>query len=48
MEKCEIVLYADDPFIFTQGTMCEECYESIEKDMDNIKKPLKINKLKLN
>ena len=28
--------------------MCEECYERIEKDMDNINKWLKINKLKLN
>ena len=48
MKKCQIVLYADGTFIFTVCTKCDECYERIEKDMDNINKSLKINKLKLN
>ena len=43
-----MVLYADDTLIFTGCTKCEECYETIKKDMDNINKWLKINKLKLN
>ena len=46
MEKCEIVLYADDTLIFTECTTFEECYEGIEKYMDNINKWLNINKLK--
>ena len=37
VEKCEIVLYADDALIFTECATCEECYERIGKDMDNIK-----------
>ena len=47
MEKCEIVLYAYDTLLFTECTTCEECYERIKKDIDNINKQLKINKLKL-
>ena len=38
----------DDILIFTEDITCGECYERIEKDMDNINKCLKINKLKLN
>ena len=37
-----------DSFVFTECTTCKECYERIEKDMDNINKWLNINKLKLN
>ena len=33
---------------FTECATCEECYERIEKDMDNINRWLNINKLKLN
>ena len=39
---------SDDALIFTQCTTCEECYETLLKDMNNINKWLKINKLKLN
>ena len=33
MEKCELVLYADDTLIFTECTRTtfEECYERIKK-----------------
>ena len=48
VEKCEIVLYANDTLLFTDCTTCEKCYEKIEKDMDNINRWLKINNLKLN
>ena len=48
IEKCKIVLYADDTVIFAECTTCKECYGKIGKDMDNINKWLKINKLKLN
>ena len=44
IEKCELVLHADEALIFTECTTCEECYEKIEKDTDNIDKWLKINK----
>ena len=42
MTNCKIVLYADDTLIFTECTMCKECYEGIEKDMNNRNKWLKI------
>ena len=48
MVTCEIILYADDATIFTEGTTCTECYEEIGKVMNNINKWLKINKLILN
>ena len=48
MEICKIVLCADDTLIFTECITCEECYKRFGKDMDNINKWLKINKLKLN
>ena len=48
MEKYEIVLYADDTLIFTECKTCEECYVRIGKDMDNINKRFRKNKLKLN
>ena len=31
MEKCKMVLYADDTFIFTECTTYEELYEKIVK-----------------
>ena len=31
-----IVLYADDPLIFTECKTCKKCYERIKKDTDNI------------
>ena len=46
IEKWEIVLYADDTLIFNEYKTCEERYDRIGKDMDNIIKWLKINKFK--
>ena len=48
MEKCEIVLYSDVTLIFTECKTCEECYDRIGKDMDNINKWLRISELKFN
>ena len=48
LEKCEIVLYADDTLIFTEAKTAELCYENLNKDIGNINNWLKMNKLKLN
>ena len=46
MAKCKIVLYANDTLIFTECTMWEECYEGIEKYINNINKWLKIQRVR--
>ena len=48
MEKCEIVLYADDTLIFTDDKTDNFCHENLTKDMESINKWLMMNKLKLN
>ena len=48
LEKCEIVLYADNIFIFTDYKEDNLCHKNLPKDMENISKWLMINKLKLN
>ena len=47
LEKCEIVLYADDILIFTNKAD-NLCQENLTKDMENVNKWLMMNKLKLN
>ena len=46
LENCEIVLYADDTSILTEAVTEELCYENLDKDIDNINKRLKMNRLK--
>lgn len=48
LQKSEIVLYADDTLIFTEGESDEQCHETLMRDLENINKWLKMNKLKLN
>ena len=48
LENCEIALHANDTLILTEAVTEELCYENLDKDIDNINKWLKINKLKLN
>ena len=48
LEKCKLVLYADDALIYTIANSDEECRENIKHDMKKIDEWLKINKLKLN
>lgn len=48
LEKCEIVLYADDTLIFTEGDTNEECTDNLTHDVKKINDWLKMNKLKLN
>lgn len=48
LNKCEIVLYADDTLIFTEGESEQICYNNLNEDMNNVSIWLKMNKLKLN
>ena len=48
MEKCEIVLYANDTLIFTDDKTDNLCSKTLTKDMESINKWLMMNKLKLN
>lgn len=48
LEKSEIVMYADDTLIFTEGESDQQCHETLMRDLENINKWLKMNKLKLN
>ena len=48
LEKCEIVLYADDTLIFTDDKTDNLCHENLTKDMESINKWLMMNKLRLN
>ena len=48
LEKCEIVLYADDTLIFTDDKTDNLCHENLIKDMESLNKWLMLNKLKLN
>ena len=47
VEKCEVVLYADDTLIFTADKHDNLRNENLSKDMENINKWLMMNKLKL-
>lgn len=48
LEKCEIVMYADDTLIYAKGDTEEQCTDKLTHDMNNINNWLKMNKLKLN
>ena len=48
LEKCEIVLYADDTLIFTDNKTDKLCHENLTMDMENTCEWLMMNKLKLN
>ena len=44
LNKCEIVLHADDTLIFTEGKSGQICYNNLNEDMNNVSIWLKINK----
>lgn len=48
VQKCKIVLYADDTLIYAEGDSESECRDKMNCDVNNITKWLKMNKLKLN
>lgn len=48
LQKCEIILYADDTLIFTEGHTDKLCQDNMIHDINNVNKWLKMNKLKLN
>ena len=45
---CEVVLYADDTLIFTEGETEQICQQNLTNDLIKGEKWLKMNKLKLN
>lgn len=48
LERCKIVLYADDTLIYSEGDTEEQCRNNMIHDINNINTWLKMNKLKLN
>ena len=48
LQKCDIVLYADDTLIFNLSKTGEECQIKLNYEISKLNKWLKINKLKLN
>lgn len=48
LEKCEIILYADDTLIYAEGDTDEQCRENLMHDINKINSWLKMNRLKLN
>lgn len=48
LERCQIILYADDTLIFAEGESDRQCYDDLTHDIKNINRWLDMNKLKLN
>jgi hypothetical protein len=48
IKGCEYYLFADDTLLSVSGTSVQECMEELNRDLDNLSKWLKFNKLKLN
>lgn len=48
LDRSEMVLYADDTLIYTEGDDDESCRENMNHDINKINTWLKMNKLKLN
>lgn len=48
LDKCEIILYADDTLIYTEGESNRQCYDNLALDMEKVNVWLNMNKLKLN
>lgn len=48
LNKCEIILYADDTLIFAEGQSNQQCYDDLTQDMKKVEIWLGMNKLKLN
>ena len=47
LQKCEILIYADNTLIFNISETVEECQINLKFDLNNVNKWLKMNKLKL-
>lgn len=48
VNRCEIILYADDTLIFTEASNEKQCHENLMHDLMKVNKWLKMNKLKIN
>jgi hypothetical protein len=46
--ECDDYLFADDTLLSVSGTSVQECMEKLNRDLENISKSLKFNKLNLN
>jgi hypothetical protein len=47
IKECEYYLFADDTLLSVSGTSVQECMEKLNRDLENLSKWLKFNKLKL-
>lgn len=48
LQKCKVCMLADDALIYTCGVNPDECINSVNEDLDKIKKFLRINKIMIN
>jgi hypothetical protein len=48
IKECEYYLFADDTLLSVSGNSVQECMEKLNRDLENLSKWLKFNKLKLN
>jgi hypothetical protein len=48
IKECEYYLFVDDTLLSVSGTSVQECMEKLNRDLENLSKWLKFNKLKLN
>lgn len=48
LQKCEMILYAEDTVLFTQGNIDKQSQDNMIHHKNNLNKWLKINKLNLN
>ena len=48
LERCKVVLYADDTLIYTVAKTYKECQDNMKYDIQKVNEWLKMNKLKKN
>jgi retron-type reverse transcriptase len=48
IKECQYYLFADDTLLSISGNSVQECLEKLNRDLKNLSKWLKFNKLKLN
>ena len=47
LTKCEIILYADDTLIFTEGDTGHQCYDNMTEDINNVNEWIKNKQIKI-
>jgi hypothetical protein len=48
IKECQYYLFADNTLLSVSGNSVRECLEKLNRDLENLSKWLKFNKLKLN